>query len=818
MRTFWRLLGFLRPYRGGVILSFVLATAAMGVGVLIPYLVGRTIDDIGDGGADLRPLALAVIGAGVLRLAFSVARRLVAGRVSLGVEYDLRNRIYRHLHALELAFFDSQQTGQLMSRSTVDLQSVRFFLGYGLIFIVQSLVTIVIAAGVMIAVDPRLAAISLAPMPFVIWIAFRYGRRNRPASQEVQQRIAELTAEAEENVSGVRVVKAFAQEERQLHRFRQAVRRVFDQSLVSTRLRAFYTPFIGFLPQLGLAAVLFVGGRQAIAGQISVGEFVAFYGYVLMLTSPMRMLGIALGMAQRAVASGARVFELLDREPRLTSAPGAQALPPGGGRVELRDVDFGYDDGPAVLSGVDLEVEPGRTVALVGPTGSGKTTLVTLIPRLYDVDAGSISVDGADVRSVDLTSLRQEVAVVSDDAFLFSASLGENIAYARAEATEEEIRRAAGRAGLSELLDDLPDGLDTLVGERGLTLSGGQRQRVAIARALLAEPRILILDDATSSVDATTESRIKAALGEVMEGRTTFVIAHRLSTIALADEVVVLEDGRVAARGTHEELLERSPLYRDIAEKGLPDQSVLAPEGRAGGGGAVSRAGRLRHLGSFLRPYRARVLLMLFALFVATAAALAPPYLAGLAIDEGIEGGDPGALTVILVLFVASALINWARHLRADLPRQLGRPARAPGPAHRAVRAPAAAVDRLLLAPQDRRDHLAADQRRAGARPAGDRRHLDALLGHAHADRHRRDPGGARSQSRADHLPDLPGPAGGQRGLPHRLVGRLPGYSGADRAGHRIPAGDAVRRAGGARLRAGAAPPEPLRGAQRPAP
>ena len=578
MRTFWRLLGFLRPYRGGVILSFVLATAAMGVGVLIPYLVGRTIDEIDAGGADLRPLAYAVIGAGVLRLAFSVARRLVAGRVSLGVEYDLRNRMYRHLHALELAFFDSQQTGQLMSRSTVDLQSVRFFLGYGLIFIVQSLVTIVIAAGVMIAVDPGLAAVSLAPMPFVIWIAFRYGRRNRPASQEVQQRIAELTAEAEENVSGVRVVKAFAQEQRQVRRFRGAVRRVFDQSLVSIRLRAFYTPFIGFLPQLGLAAVLFVGGRQAIEGQISLGDFVAFYGYVLMLTSPMRMLGIALGMAQRAVASGARVFELLDREPRLTSAPGAPALPPGGGRVEFHGVGFGYEDGTPVLSGIDLEVEPGRTVALVGPTGSGKTTLVTLIPRLYDVDAGSISVDGADVRSVDLTSLRQEVAVVSDDAFLFSASLGENIAYARAEATEEEIRRAAGRAGLSELLDDLPDGLDTLVGERGLTLSGGQRQRVAIARALLAEPRILILDDATSSVDATTESRIKAALGEVMEGRTTFVIAHRLSTIALADEVVVLEEGRVAARGTHEELLERSALYRDIAEKGLPDQSVLVPE------------------------------------------------------------------------------------------------------------------------------------------------------------------------------------------------------------------------------------------------
>jgi ABC-type multidrug transport system fused ATPase/permease subunit len=588
MATFVRLLGWLRPYRRGVVLSGLLAVAAMVMTVAIPWLSGRAIDQVREGDRPgLTALGLVILGAGALRLALTVARRLVAGRVSLGVELDLRNRMYEHLQALELGFFDRQQTGQLMSRATVDLQLVRFFLGYGLVFMLQSALTILLAGAAMFAVQPELAAISLIPVPVVVFIAARYGRRSRPALQELQQRIAELTADVEENIGGVRVVKSFAREDRQLERFRASVARVWDQAMVSTRLQAYYNPFIGFLPQLGLAAILFYGGRQVIDGRLTIGEFSAFYTYLLMLLSPMRTLGISLGLAQRATAAGARVYQILDREPRIASPPGAPGLPPGSGHVELRGVSLEYEGAhrPA-LHDVDLDVPAGTTVALVGATGSGKTTLVQLIPRLYDVSAGAVLVDGADVRDVDVASLRAAIAVVNDDPFLFSATVAENIAYARADATREEVELAARRAQAHDFIARLPEGYDTRVGERGLTLSGGQRQRVAIARALLADPRILILDDATSSVDASTEQQIKQALREVMAGRTTFVIAHRLSTISLADTIVVLEDGEVVAAGDHDALLEQSELYREIVEKGLPDQVFLTrkePERKVAG-------------------------------------------------------------------------------------------------------------------------------------------------------------------------------------------------------------------------------------------
>ncbi len=566
MSTFRRLLGFLRPHRRALWGSLVFAWLAMGMTVLIPLLIGMAVDAIesGDGEA-LLPLVGLILGAAVLRLGLTMVRRIIAGKVSLAVEFDLRQKLYAHLQRLELGFFDNQQTGQLMSRATVDLQAIRFFLGYGLIFFSQSLLTVLLAGVVMFAMNPLLAAIALAPTPFVILTAVRFTKRSRPAMQEVQQRMAEMTAEAEESVTGIRVIKAFAQEDQQFLRFQGSVTRLFDQSIRSTRIQAFFTPLIGALPQLGTATVLLVGGVAVINGNLDLGEFTAFYAYMIMLASPMRMVGVALGMGQRAVAAGNRLFELLDRDPGITSPEGAPPLPAGDGSVRLDGVSLRYSPGtPEALSDIDLEVRGGSRVALVGPSGSGKTSLVSLIARLYDPTSGEISVDGADLRGVEVESLRSQMAYVSEDSFLFGDTVAGNIAYSRADASRQEVEQAAKLAQAHEFITDLPEGYDTVVGERGLTLSGGQRQRVAIARAILADPRILILDDATSSLDATTERRIRAGLNEAMRGRTTFVIGHRLSTISLADRIVLMEQGRITDTGTHDELLERSVLYRQL--------------------------------------------------------------------------------------------------------------------------------------------------------------------------------------------------------------------------------------------------------------
>jgi ATP-binding cassette subfamily B protein len=455
-----------------------------------------------------------------------------------------------------------------MSRATVDLQSVRFFLGYGLIFFFQHVLTIVGVTGVMLWIEWRLALIALAITPVLVALAYRYSRVSHPVLREVQQKMADVATVAEENIVGVHVVKAFAQEAEEERKFSRRSNEVFAESVRANRQRALYVPLLAFVPLVAQAGVLVAGGWMVVRDDLTIGQFFAFNIFVTMLVMPLRMLGMWIGQAQRATASGERIFEVLDATEDVATKPGAPPLPRGDGHVRFESVRFGYGDEP-ILDGIDLDIEAGATIALIGHTGSGKTTLASLLPRFYDVQAGRVLIDGADVRDVDLTSLRRAIGIVAQDPFLFSATVRENIAFGRPDATDEEVERAARLAQADEFIDGLPDGYDTVVGERGITLSGGQRQRIAIARALIMEPRVLILDDATASVDATTEARIRVGFREAMRDRTTLIIAHRLSTIALADEIVVIDDGRIAARGTHDELLETSEVYRDVYDHGL---------------------------------------------------------------------------------------------------------------------------------------------------------------------------------------------------------------------------------------------------------
>jgi ABC-type multidrug transport system fused ATPase/permease subunit len=570
-QTFVRLLTFLRPYRWSLVVSIVLAVGSQAAAVAIAFLTGSALERAITGGDRGRLWLLAglVLAVGLARALFMMGRRLISGRQALGVEFDLRNGLYAKLLRLSFGFYDRHQTGQLMSRATVDLQSVRFFLGYGLIFFFQHLITIVGVTVVMFVTEPKLALAATAVTPLIVVLAYRYSVVSHPVLRDVQQRMADVATVAEENIVGVHVVKSFAQEGSELEKFSERSERVFTRSVDANRQRAIYVPLLAFLPLVAQAAVLLVGGRMVANGQLGFSNFFAFNVLTLMLVMPLRMLGMWIGQAQRATASGERIFEVMDEPEEIADRPDARELAAGEGRVRFEAADFAYGRGRPVLEDIELELEPGRTVALIGHTGSGKTTLASLVPRFYDVTGGRLTVDGEDVRDLKLASLRRAIGIVSQDPFLFSATVRENIAFGAPDATDADVERAARLAQAHEFISELPQGYDTVIGERGITLSGGQRQRVAIARALVIDPRILILDDATASVDATTEARIRLALRQVMKGRTTIIIAHRLSTIALADELVVLDGGRIAARGTHDELIETSAVYRDIYEHGL---------------------------------------------------------------------------------------------------------------------------------------------------------------------------------------------------------------------------------------------------------
>jgi len=584
-QTFARLLGFLRPYKLSLIVSIVLAAGSQGAQIALIWITERVIDRalIPHDSQKLWVFVGAIVALGVARAVLMAARRLISGRQALAVEMDMRQGLYSHLVRLSFGFYDRHQTGQLMSRATVDLQGVRFFLGYGLIFFFQNALTVLSVTAVLLVFDWKLALIALAVTPLLVVLAYRYSHIAHPTLREVQQKLADVATVAEENIVGVHVVKSFAQEPQESAKFHARSEDVFRQTLRANRQRALYVPFISWVPLLAQGAVLLVGARMVTNGQLTVGAFVAFNLYLSMLVMPLRSLGMWIGQSQRATASGERIFQIMDEPEDIAERPGAAELPPGGGHLRFEDVVFEYLEGRPVLDGVTLDVPAGRTIALIGQTGSGKTTLTSLVPRFYDVTSGRVTVDGADVRDVTLTSLRRSIGVISQDPFLFSATVRENITFGAPDLDDAEVERIARLAQAHEFVAELPEGYETVIGERGITLSGGQRQRLAIARALAVDPRILILDDATASVDATTEARIRTGLREAMQNRTTLIIAHRLSTIALADEIVVLDEGRIAARGTHDELLETTPVYRDIYEHGLLERRFAdAVEARAG--------------------------------------------------------------------------------------------------------------------------------------------------------------------------------------------------------------------------------------------
>ena len=549
-----------KAHRALLLSSLILSFLGLIVQVQVPDVVRQGIDDaIVARSASLTTYVWWIAGLALAQGVINFLARLYLLRTAYEIEYDLRNIVYAHLARMPFGFYDRVQSGELMSRSSSDIRAVQMYLSFGPSILVQCTIAVV-AFVLMLTINVPLAIVAMATMPIIGLLGVGMRKAIHPVSWLIQARLARLATVVDENIQGVRIVKAFAAEGRQLDALAESADRIRWAYMQDAKIRSRWNPLLDNLPRLGLALVLLIGGIMVIDGHATVGTIVAFNSYVLMLQPPFRMLGMIIMMGQRASASAGRIYEILDTGSEVVDGPHPVDADLHGD-VRFEGVRFAYPNGTLALDGLDLTVEAGETVAVVGATGSGKSTLGRLLARFYDVTAGRVTIAGHDVRDLRLSVLRGQVGIVGDEPFLFSLSIHDNIAYGRPDATREQVIAAAVSAGADEFVAELPDGYDTVVGERGYTLSGGQRQRIAIARALLLDPPVLVLDDATSAIDVEVEQQIHAALKTAMHGRTTLIVAHRLSTIALAERVVLIDHGRVVATGTHDDLLDTEPHY-----------------------------------------------------------------------------------------------------------------------------------------------------------------------------------------------------------------------------------------------------------------
>jgi len=561
-----RLFMQVKPYYGRIAWSVLMMFLGTALIAAQPLLLQQAIDRAFQGGewGLLAPFALAILLATVLRAGINYAERISMEWVAQRTIYDLRNAVYQHLQSMSFSFYDKAETGQLMSRATADVETLRRFLSFGVLRLISSALTFIVVFGLLYSMHWRLTLVAMVTMPILIGVVWKFATQVRPRYRVIQQYLAEITSVLQEVISGVRVVRAYAQEEREIERFRQKNWQYLDLNIITVRLWAFYFPLMSLLGGLGSTVILWYGGALVVRGELTMGQMVAFQTLLMQLIMPIRMIGWLVNMATQASAAGQRVYEILDTAPDVRESPGAKHLKNVKGHVRFESVSFSYDGKTEVLDELTLDVPAGQTVALLGATGSGKSSIINLIPRFYDVTSGRVTLDGVDIRDLTLKSLRANIGIVLQETFLFSATIKENIAYGRGTAHDTEIVAAAKAARIHDFITSLPAGYSTLLGERGIGLSGGQKQRVAIARALLMDPRILILDEATSSVDTQTEYLIQEALRELMQNRTTFVVAQRLSTVKLAQQIIVLKDGKVHQKGTHQTLLAEEGIYRAI--------------------------------------------------------------------------------------------------------------------------------------------------------------------------------------------------------------------------------------------------------------